>query len=284
MHKFEHKQKIKNVVTCENWAFLALKLIGNCLQRSFEELQHFLLPGLCQIWEQEHSKLKPWLLFSFLFCFYLKPIPQIHNSCFLTHWQESRRSKFTDHSCNPEPLWFSLVRSELPAAHLRASTCQLRSNCGPHPTHPLHTFNTHRASHRATSWDTEDLTLLWPSWKPSSEIRHLSVTAWRPPLWCHQHIFDYTRELWALKETQKPIFDWIKRRDVWLISVNVKTSVSAAALHLSPVIKGAVMLNDTVVLVCKWEPTAIKLHPIAERTMKILRNDMTITTAFLQQA
>lgn len=46
----------------------------------------------------------------------------------------------------------------------------------------------------------------------------------RPPLWCDQHIFDYsyTQELWVLKETQKPTFDWIKRRDVRLISANSK--------------------------------------------------------------
>lgn len=86
----------------------------------------------------------------------------------------------------------------------------------------------------------------------------------RPPLWCDQHIFDYshTQELWVLKETQKPTFDWIKRRDVRLLFLQIQNEwgiVGAAA----PVIEGAVMLNDTVVLVCKCTAVGAHCHQTA---------------------
>lgn len=86
----------------------------------------------------------------------------------------------------------------------------------------------------------------------------------RPPLWCDQHIFDYshTQELWVLKETQKPTFDWIKRRDVRLLFLQIQNEwgiVGAAA----PVIEGADMLNDTVVLVCKCTAVGAHCHQTA---------------------
>lgn len=104
----------------------------------------------------------------------------------------------------------------------------------------------------------------------------------RPPLWCDQHIFDYSSRVMGVK--RNPETDLWLNKATWRPTYFCKFKTSGALLVRRLQWSREPTCWMTQLFLCanvqQWEPTAIKLHHTAEGTMKILRNDMTITTAF----